>query len=178
MLVWDATCPDTLAPSHITLAARECDAVAADAEHRKRLKYTHLERSHYFVPVAIETIGAHGPEAKLFFRELARRVASVNNEPLSHQFLVQRLAVAIQRGNASAVLGSLRVWDKHECLIGDFLVVVFVYLYLFLFVLHCLFSVLYSISIICIVFCSSFLLYSRLYFLLLLFFLFFFIFVL
>ena len=35
-------------------------------------------------------------------------------------------------------------------LIGDFLVVVFVYLYLFLFVLHCLFSVLYSISIICI----------------------------
>ena len=33
-------------------------------------------------------------------------------------------------------------------LIGDFLVV-FVYLYLFLFVLHCLFSVLYSISIIC-----------------------------
>ena len=33
-------------------------------------------------------------------------------------------------------------------LIGDFLVVVFVYLYLFLFVLHCLFSVLYSISIV------------------------------
>ena len=102
------------APSHITLVAREGGAVAADAEHRKRLKYTHLERSHYFVPVAIETIGAHGPEAKLFFRELARRVASVNNEPLSHQFLMQRLAVAIQRGNASAVLGSLRVWDKHE----------------------------------------------------------------
>ena len=76
VLVWDATCPDTLAPSHITLAAREGGAVAADAEHRKRLKYTHLERSHYFVPGAIETIGAHGPEAKLFFRELARRVAS------------------------------------------------------------------------------------------------------
>ena len=37
-------------------------------------------------------------------------------------------------------------------LIGDFLVVVFVYLYLFLFVLHCFFSVLYSFSIICIVF--------------------------
>ena len=51
-------------------------------------------------------------------------------------------------------------------LIGDILVVVFVYLYLFLFVLHCLFSVLYSISIICIVLCTLFLLYSRLYFLL------------
>ena len=40
VLVWDATCPDTLAPSHITLAAREGGAVAADAEYRKRLKYT------------------------------------------------------------------------------------------------------------------------------------------
>ena len=64
--------------------------------------------------ICLYVFGAHGPEAKLFFRELARRIASVNNEPLSHQFLVQRLAVAIQRGNASAVLGSLRVWDKHE----------------------------------------------------------------
>ena len=54
VLVWDATCPDTLAPSHITLAAREGGTVAADAEHRKRLKYTHLERSHYFAPVAMD----------------------------------------------------------------------------------------------------------------------------
>ena len=42
VLVWDATCPDTLAPSHSSLAVREAGAVAADAEYKKTQKYTHL----------------------------------------------------------------------------------------------------------------------------------------
>ena len=33
--MWDATCVDTLAPSHRVLAAREAGAVADDAEHRE-----------------------------------------------------------------------------------------------------------------------------------------------
>ena len=33
-LVWDATCPDTYAPSHLALAAREAGAVAIEAEQR------------------------------------------------------------------------------------------------------------------------------------------------
>ena len=110
-LVWDATCPDTLAPSHITLAASGGGAVASDAERRKHLKYTHLDRSLLFIPVAIETLGVLGSEAKRFIRDLARRIEAVTNEPLSHQFLLQRLAVAVQRGNAAAVMGSARVWN-------------------------------------------------------------------
>ena len=62
ILVWEATCVDTLAPSHRVLAAREAGAVADDAEHCKRVKYTHLESTHYFIPVAIETLGAMGQE--------------------------------------------------------------------------------------------------------------------
>ena len=34
------------------------------------------------------------------------RVKSVTNEPRSHEFLIQRVAVAIQRGNAASVLGA------------------------------------------------------------------------
>ena len=34
-LMWDATCPDTYAPSHLALAAREAGAVANQAEWRK-----------------------------------------------------------------------------------------------------------------------------------------------
>ena len=52
-----------------------------------------------------------GPEANRFLHELARHIAAVTNEPLSHQFLLQRLAVAVQRGNAAAVMGSTRVWN-------------------------------------------------------------------
>ena len=106
ILVWDATCSDTLAPSHQTLAAREARAVAMEAEQRKCTKYVHLESSHIFIPIAVETLGALGPQAQSFFKEVARRVKSVTNEPRSHEFLIQRVAVAIQRGNAASVLGA------------------------------------------------------------------------
>ena len=62
-LVWDATCPDTYAPSHLALAAREAGAVAIQAEQRKTEKYAHLSASHHFVPFTIETSGVFEPEA-------------------------------------------------------------------------------------------------------------------
>ena len=59
------------------------------------------------VPIAIETSGVFGPEATSFFKELARRIKIETGEPRSFHFLVQRIAVAIQRGNAAAVLGTM-----------------------------------------------------------------------
>ena len=106
VLVWDATCPDTLAPSYSALATREAGAVAAEMERRKKAKYSHLDSSHFFVPVAVETLGVMGPEAGHFFRDLGRRIAAATSDPLSHQYLLQRVAVAVQRGNAAAVLGT------------------------------------------------------------------------
>ena len=104
---------DTLTPSHITLAASKGGAVAANAEQRKHSKYSHLDRSLLFVPVAITTIGVLGPEANRFLHELAQRIVAVTNEP-SPQFLLQRLAAAVQRGNAAAVRGSARVWNTAQ----------------------------------------------------------------
>ena len=60
VLVWDATCAGTLAPSHISLAVRESGAVAADAELQKKQKYLLLDSTHHFVPVAVETLGPIG----------------------------------------------------------------------------------------------------------------------
>ena len=62
LLVWDATCPDSCAPSyssHAILAAGEVAAgeVAALAEKRKCTKYNSLPVTHLFTPVAIETSG-------------------------------------------------------------------------------------------------------------------------
>ena len=57
LLVWDATCPDTFAPSYLPSAASGVGAVAAAAEERKKRKYSHLDQCHLFVPVAIETTG-------------------------------------------------------------------------------------------------------------------------
>ena len=66
VLVWDVTCPDTLAPSYSSVAAREAGAVASEVERRKRAKYTHLNPSHHFVPIAVETLGAFGPRGPHF----------------------------------------------------------------------------------------------------------------
>ena len=103
VLVWDATCPNTFAPS-----TREAGAVAAQAEQRKRMKYAELEASYHFVPVAIETTGVHGPEALQYLRELGHRLKAETGEPRSLQFLFQRISVAMQRRNAAAVLGTIK----------------------------------------------------------------------
>ena len=48
-LIWDATCPDTYAPSHIAVAAGGAGVVAEQAEQAKCLKYSALESKFYFV---------------------------------------------------------------------------------------------------------------------------------
>ena len=42
----------------------------------------------------------------MFFRELGRRIKDESGEPQAHQCLLQRISVAVQRGNAAAVLGT------------------------------------------------------------------------
>ena len=109
ILVWDATCPDTLAPSYVSIASAEAGAVAREAEHRKQAKYCHMEDSHYFVPIAIETLGTMGHEARCFLKELSHRIYLATEDSQAHQNLIQRLSVAVQRGNAAAVLGCIGV---------------------------------------------------------------------
>ena len=105
-LVWDATCPDTFAPSTIALAAREAGLVASQAEKAKTQKYTLLGTSHHFVPFANETSGVFGPEAITFIKELGHRIRAETVEPRSLQFLMQGIAVAVQRGNAATARGT------------------------------------------------------------------------
>ena len=66
----------------------------------------HLDLSHLFVPIAVKTLGAMGPEAGHFFRDPGRQIAAATLEPLSHQYFLQLVAVAVQRGNVAAILGT------------------------------------------------------------------------
>ena len=111
-LVRDATCPDTFAASHVMLATSKAGAIANQAEERKRAKYAELLVSYHFVPVAIETSGVIGQGALSFIREVGSRLQAKNGEPQSHHDLKQRIAVAIQRGNAAAVLGTMTDVDN------------------------------------------------------------------
>ena len=69
-LTWDVTCWDTFAPSYISITASGAGATANCAETRKLSLYSEQSRTHYFVPIGIETHGAISHEALSFLKEL------------------------------------------------------------------------------------------------------------
>jgi len=60
-----------------------------------------------FVSFAIETIGSLGSKAKGLLKALGRRLSDVTGEPKSRTYLLQRISIALQRGNASSILGTI-----------------------------------------------------------------------
>jgi len=106
-LVWDATCPDTLALSYRGAACSGAGAVAAMAEERKVSKYANLDTSHTFTPVAVETMGVIGTKSMAFLKDLGHRIRQRTGEAKASAYLLQRVSVAVQRGNAISILGSV-----------------------------------------------------------------------
>ena len=98
-------------------ATSEPGTVAALAEVWKEAKYTSLCSTHVFTPVAIETSGVFSPKSLSVIRELGWRIVHVTSEVNSSNYLMQRLAVAVQRGNRAAVLGTM---GTSESLYGPF----------------------------------------------------------
>jgi hypothetical protein len=106
-LVWDFTCPDTLAPSHIIQSSLAAGSAASRAESSKASKYQGLGTGVSFCPFAVETMGTWGPSALDLSSALGARLARVSGDRRATSFLRQRLSIAIQRGNAAAVRGTL-----------------------------------------------------------------------
>ena len=59
------------------------------------------------MPLAVETLGPWGEDAKKLIRDIGRRIEANSGEKRATSFLFQRLGVAIQRGDATAVLGTI-----------------------------------------------------------------------
>ena len=108
-LVWDATCPDTYAASYVVQLIREAQAVAELAEIKKKNKYLTIARTHYFVPVVVESSGAFGPDALQLLTDIARRIRAVTRVIKSRAYLFQHVSVALQQGYAAAVLGTAQM---------------------------------------------------------------------
>ena len=64
--------------------------------------------------MAIETTGVFGPRTTQFFKELGHRLRQVSGEANSYAYLARRLSVAVQRGNAASVLGTMKVDSDDE----------------------------------------------------------------
>ena len=110
-LAWDVTAPDTLAQSHVQASAANAGAAAAKAEASKTNKYAAIATTHLFVPLAFETLGAWGAQAQKFVSDLGERITRVTRDIRETAFLKQRLSIAIQRGNAISIRGTLGALD-------------------------------------------------------------------
>ena len=115
-LVWDFTCPDTVAPSHVGQSAVSAGSAASKAEDNKVTKYARLAQSREFLfkAVGIETFGSWGPSASELCKEIGARTASITGDPRSHSFLLQRLSLAVQIGNAASIAGTHPLTDLAE----------------------------------------------------------------
>ena len=106
-LLWDATCVDTLAKTHLPLTSQLAGAAAASAEQKKHRKYAGVSNLYTFCPVAVETLGPMGQEAHQLIKELGGRLRAETGELRSTSFLYQRISIAIQRGNAASVMATI-----------------------------------------------------------------------
>ena len=80
-------------------------------------KYSNMDPNMYlFAPVVIETSGMFGKQTLSFLNDLACRVRKVSGEVKSFSYLLQHLAVAVQRGNAVSVLGT---FASEDCLVFE-----------------------------------------------------------
>lgn len=106
-LVWDATCVDTLAPSHLAGTSVRAGSAATSAESLKRRKYVNLDRGYLFEPFGVETLGPWGPGAHEIYKDLSKLLIESTGDQNAGFYFGQRISIAIQRGNAASILGTL-----------------------------------------------------------------------
>lgn len=105
-LVWDVTVVDTLAPSYASLSSISAGKAAERAAENKVQKYSALCSTHFFQPIAMETLGPFNSSASLFVSQLGKRLTSVSGDRRESSFLFQRLSVTLQRFNEVAFCNS------------------------------------------------------------------------
>ena len=103
-LLWD--CSDTLAPSNLFTSASGASRLTNSAESARCRKYS-LIPSFHFSPLCVETLGAWGSCARSLVRRIGSRVMEQSGDNRANQFLIQKVAIDVQRGNAASVMATI-----------------------------------------------------------------------
>ena len=105
-ILWDVTVVGTCCASYLPQTSVTSGAAASRAEGLKTRKYHSFAEEYDVVPLAFESHGALGPETDTFLMDLRTRLRTVTGRPAAGAQLLQRLSIALQRGNAICVQGS------------------------------------------------------------------------
>ncbi|XP_069358665.1 uncharacterized protein [Maniola hyperantus] len=110
-LVWDATCVDTLAASHLSGTCQKAAAAAESAQELKRRKYSVISKDYVFAALAFETLGPWSSDTKAFINVVSQKLIHASGDPRAGAYFAQRLSLAVQRGNSASVLGTMPIND-------------------------------------------------------------------
>ena len=112
-LCLDCTYVNTFASTHVNESAARAGSAADAAETVKRSKYRSLTDSYQFEAVAIETVGTYSEGTKNIVRDIGRRLAEATGDQRETFWFMQRLSLAVQRGNAASILCGEREWQRY-----------------------------------------------------------------
>ncbi|POS81678.1 hypothetical protein EPUL_006654, partial [Erysiphe pulchra] len=78
------------------------------AAKKKTNKYKQIiDDGYIFIPFAVETFGPWCSEARKFIDSLGKMLFDTTGDSRAKNFLIQRISLAIQRGNGASVMGTL-----------------------------------------------------------------------
>ena len=103
LLLWDFTCSDTLTPSNVSTSSRGAHFM----EPAKFKKYSSLTTTFYFSPLCVKTLGAWGSSARSLVWRIGSRIMEQTGDNRALQFLIQKIANDVQRGNAASVMATI-----------------------------------------------------------------------
>lgn len=107
-LAWDVTCVETIAESYMNKIKLMAGSAAEVACTRNHKLYTKIVNSNFiFLGLAFETLGPCCVVTKKFINTLGDLLIRETGDVRSKHFLYQRISLAVQRGNAASVSGTL-----------------------------------------------------------------------
>ena len=87
-------------------------AAAVKAEKSKLAKYEEIRRDYHMIPIAVETLGSWSSEGLGFIKNIGKRIQDITGEKRATFYLFQRISMAIQLGNSTSVLGTVKTGQK------------------------------------------------------------------
>ncbi len=111
-----------------TESTLEPGKVAAAAKERKKEKYSSFPPSHWFSPIAIETMVCCGSKSMALLKDVGHCIVVKTGDPQASDYLFQCFLVAVQRGNCD--------WSWEQSPPNPFLNDLFFYYYLFIIIIY------------------------------------------
>ncbi|CAH2232086.1 jg4760 [Pararge aegeria aegeria] len=85
-LVWDATCVDTLAASHLPSTSQKAAAAAESAQMLKRRKYSVICNNYVFAALSFETLGPWSSDTN-FSNIVSQKLILASGDPRDGTYL-------------------------------------------------------------------------------------------